>query len=81
MSVATFSPPIKATVAASSLPCIIIAIIDNDHTDDLFVAIDTDGKAVYLESDQFTFDFRYDIKSETWSDPTSSPDTDFGDDE
>ena len=79
MSVATFSPPIKATITSSSLPCIVLAIEEGDGGD-LFLVIDTDGKPTYLTGTQFTFDFRYDIPSGIWSDPSEQPeDDDFGD--
>jgi hypothetical protein len=70
-SIATFSPPIKATITASDLPCIVIAIEDGSG-DDLFLVIDTDGRPTYLTGTQFTFDFRYDPKTEIWSDPNET---------
>jgi hypothetical protein len=79
VSIATFSPPIKATVLASSLPCIIIAIEETPGGDDSFVAIDTNGHTVYLNTYEFTYDFRYDPVM-GWSDPNEAP-GDFGDDE
>lgn len=80
MSVATFSPPIKATVLASSLPCIIIAIMEMPDGDDNFVAISTDGNTIYLNAHEFTYDFRYDPATQLWSDPSEAP-LDLGDDE
>ena len=69
MGVATFSPPIYATVTNSSLPCIVLALVEGD--DDYFLVIDTDGKPTYLKGTEFTFDFRYDPATEIWSDPTT----------
>lgn len=80
MSVATFSPPIKATVNSSSLPCIVIGVF-REASETVFIAIDTDGRSVELRAKDFTFDFRYDIAAEIWDDPGAKPDDDLGDDD
>lgn len=68
MSIATFSPPIKATVASNSLPCIVVGCFRNGG-ETVFIAIDTDGRAIEMRTREFTFDFRYDPATEIWSDP------------
>jgi hypothetical protein len=81
VSVATFSPPIKATVSASSLPCVVIGMRERGDGFIEWLAIDPDGGLVHLLRDEFTFDFRYDIASGIWSDPAEQQGDEFGDDE
>ncbi len=70
MSVATFSPPIAATVKSDGTPVVVIMFSEL-----AFGAIDQNGELVWLEPHEFAFDFRWDPVG-GWGDPNAKPGTD-----
>jgi hypothetical protein len=66
-SIATFSPPIKATHVGDSLPRIIVAIgAEGDIP--FVVGVDMDGQMELLTLADVKVDWRYDPKTEMWDD-------------
>jgi hypothetical protein len=75
-SIAAFPQPIHGTATKDSLPRIAIAAMVNDEGEISLLAIDTDGRLETLEVNtwqpEFTVGLRYDPRSETWIDVSSS---------
>lgn len=66
-SIATFSPPIKATHTGDSLPRILVGMgAEGDIP--FLVAVDMDGQMELLTLADVKVDWRYDPKTEMWDD-------------
>lgn len=85
MSIATFSPPIKATANRDSLPRILIGIAqkqDEGGVTSWLIAVDSDGVIEQLLFGEVTVNWRYDPKTELWADSdTGATEEPFGDED
>lgn len=71
MSLATFSPPVKATCETDSLSRVMLAISDGwaEHGP-LYLCIDPEGRLEWIEGHLLIVDLRYDPVTTIWTDPT-----------
>ena len=75
-NIATFSPPMKGVSTRDSLPRFFVAVIMDDVQLDvpLLMAVDMNGVMELMGINEAVIDWRYDPKTQLWSDPTEQPD-------